>query len=321
MKKKLATLLTVVLCVSSLAACGQKQTPAEPATKNSTEVSAEASTEASVEESTEASTEASTESVDLTTASREYTVEYVKDSINPEDGLELSFEQDGVSMTMGVQDGESKLLYLVMEKAIGSDKNQSAFYVVGDDIYMCMGSNDNYVLKTHSKDVDGTFTSNAEESTGSFVQDTDKVADVQFVECTEYEGTYYDVVKVATSDDDSADYYYNKETGKLEYIKAIEDGQEAMISVKPIEEFVEPDWFKDCEEQDSNGADIMMQFMSVMLMPMIEDVITEETVESMTTGDVSVPFDGTLEGELSGTPDEDASTTEDSAATEATSNN
>lgn len=316
MKKKLATLLTVVLCVSSLAACGQKaddQETVAASTEASTEVSAEASTEASVEESTEASTEASTESVDLTTPSREYTVEYVKDSINPKDGLELSFEQDGVSMTMGVKEGDSKLLYLVMERTIDSDKNQSAFYVVNDDIYMCMGSNDNYVLKTHSKDADGTFTSNAEESTGSFVQDTDKVTDAQFVECTEYEGTYYDVVKITTSDDANGDYYFNKETGKLEYIKAVENGQEAMISVKPIGEFVEPDWFKDCEEQESNGSDIMMQFMSVMLMPMIEEVITEETVENMTTGDVSIPFDGTLEGELDGT--------EDSATTEATSNN
>lgn len=313
MKKKLATLLTVVLCVSSLAACGKKaeeQVPVESATEASTEASVEASTEASVEESTEA---ASTESTDLTEASREYTVEYVKDSINPKDGVELSFDQDGVSMTIGVQEADSKLLYLVMERTIGSDKNQSAFYVVDDDIYMCMGANDNYVLKTHSKDTDGTFTSNAEESTGSFVQDTDNVVDVQFVECTEYNGTYYDIVKVTTSDDDSADYYFNKETGKLEYIKALENGQEAMIAVKTIDTFVEPDWFKDCEEQESNGSDLMMQFMSVMLMPMVEDVITEEMVESMTTGDVSVPFDGTLEGELDGT--------ETSEATEETSNN
>jgi len=317
-KKILALVLAGVMCCSTFAGCGNKETSENVA-------------EEQVVDETIADEEAANE--EKTEAPKEYTKEDIINAIDFKNGVEFSLGKDGYDMVMGVKASEEEpFVSARFERDVDGTRNKGGFYLVGNEIYYFVGANDELFLtgkaSTEGNDLSSVAESQEEMANG-FVASEDALESFELIETKEYNGAEYDVVAVKaksqyydtykemldasseeTAEDDEAAqadkelyeslmyqkmvYYFNKETGKVDYIEANETNDEEqetyMIALTYPESFEKPEWFEEAEEVDSDKA--LGMLLTVMFLPMSEEALTAESVAEMGDFDLGSLFSG-----------------------------
>lgn len=157
---------------------------------------------------------------------------------------------------------------------------------------------------TGTTDVESITEDNAATEDSAITEDSATTETSETAESTESDTTSETL--------ETAVYYFNVETGKVDYIEAEDNGEKAMLHLTYKDSFEEPDWFAEAETMESDDMNFIVMAMSVIVVPMSEDPITEDMLnESLNSVDFS--FDG-----LTDEATEDVST--EDASTEATTN-
>lgn len=333
-KKILTTMLSLAMVASLLVGCGTKE-PTNTTETNDSTVQTEVSSE--TEDETNTIGDAAN---DVVNSVKEYTADDIANSINSskfgmeaeESELKFVVAIDGDNMVMGYkyfvpesffQDmptDESNVNYNLDEiKAAGGYDMEVSLYKLGEDVYCASnieGTTKYYKLskaETSEETVDELFADTPEENVGF---NTDKIADVQYIETIEYNGRMVDVVEVTTyvTEDEENEYeseveeveseveeeieesdveastdeemtevntiYIDAETKLMTAIvmtEATEDGSDMIINITH-DDITLPSEFDNAEEISSE--DLMMHLMTIMMIPMsVEDVNIESSIE------------------------------------------
>ena len=297
MKRVVAIILTIVLvlstivgCLFALTGCGNK-TEILPTTETVTvapEVEKELSKE-NVEEKTESVIEEKEEIIEEETVSKtDYTVEDIINALNKESGMEINYEEDGIGITIGLQDNDDiDLMYLMLNKTFDDGTiNEYGYYVVDNELYTFVKDDKEFYMQHHLtnlNDNDAVKDSDMIDMADKFTADESEIRTVELIGQKEIEGNKYDIVRVFTQTDENTllpekdqdlDYYFNIKTGNVDYIETNDKhGELLLVSIKAIGNFEEPTWFKDAQEIDGSNSDtVFADMITVMMTPLMTDI-------------------------------------------------
>lgn len=294
MKRVVAIILTIVLvlstvvgCLFALTGCGNKAEilPTTETVTVTPKVEEELSKE-NGEEKTE-SIEEKEEIVEETVSKTDYTVEDIINALNKESGMEINYEEDGIGITIGLQDNDDiDLMYLMLDKTFDDGTiNEYGYYVVDNELYTFVKDDKEFYMQHHLtnlNDKDAVKDSDMVDMADKFTADESEIRTVELIGQKEIEGNKYDIVRVFTQTDENTllpekdqdlDYYFNTKTGNVDYIETNDKhGELILVSIKAIGNFEEPTWFKDAQEIDGNNSDtVFADMMTVMMIPLMTD--------------------------------------------------
>lgn len=247
-----------------------------------------------------------------------YTVDDVINALDPK-GYKITSSAENYKQIAAVdQSGDVDKFYFITEVNVKGGTNQGAIYGIGNDIYCYVGSNNNKYLMYH---INGTADDLMNTGTSTFTENEnfpnkDNILSVNTIGTEEYQGTTYDKVEVVIKSSDydeyqemldsdvsgtitvdgveqdlrdsyrqnmqnTSIYYFNPETGKVEYIKSQSNGQEAMMHIEPFSPIEREKWFDDCKDASEDEA--MSAIFAIGFLIMSDELITEDAVNNADT--------------------------------------